>query len=137
MSNCNSINVAMETIQLCIQCLAEDSLLTSSFTECFRKRIVGDLELRHFLILVGCHSDEGRLRKVPHQDGFGCGSSRGTFLVLFDNQPQKVLVHRVQQNLEVGGREREKVSRCLQGADILCTLEELECQEGMQAHLFL
>lgn len=67
--------------------------MTGSFAECFRKRVVGDLELRNFFILVRCDSDEGRLGEVPHQDGFGCGSRRGTFLVFFDNQPQEVLVH--------------------------------------------
>ena len=89
---------AMETMPLCL--VMENSPLASSFSECFCKRVVGDLELRDLLILISCHSDEGSLGEVPHQDSFGCGSGRGTFLVLLDNQPQEVFVHRMQQNLE-------------------------------------
>ena len=62
-----------------------NSLLSRSFAERFCERIVGDLQLCHFFILVRCHSDKGCLRKVLHKDGFGRGSRRGTFLVLFNN----------------------------------------------------
>lgn len=85
MSNGNLICVAMETIQLHARSALGNSLLSSSFAERFCKGIVGDLQLCYLFVLVCCHSDKGCLGKVPHKDGFGRGSGRGTFLVLFNN----------------------------------------------------